>query len=233
MQHYFGIKKNNKMLLSSDDIYHIKTVMRMKDKDNVVITENKISYLCEIENIKSDIEFSIIKQLDENKEVIPKTRLIIPLLKEQKMDYILQKSTELGVDEIIIYEAKRSVVKEKNIDKKINRWTKILKEASEQSFRSYIPTINGVFKINELNLDGIKILASTKEVKKNIKKVLKTVSTCDTINIVVGPEGGLDDTEEKVLNEMGYISVTFGTRILRVETVPLFILSIINYQFME
>ena len=63
--------------------------------------------------------------------------------------------------------------------------------------------------------------------------VLKKNKKCDTINVVIGPEGGLDDNEEKILNELGFLSTTLGSRIMRVESVPLFIMSIINYEYMS
>jgi len=66
-----------------------------------------------------------------------------------------------------------------------------------------------------------------------IKTSLKTINKYDTINIVIGPEGGLSNNEIKYLNEIGFKSVSLGNRILRVETVPLYILSIINYELME
>ena len=62
---------------------------------------------------------------------------------------------------------------------------------------------------------------------------MKNIKNCDRINLVVGPEGGLSDKEEEELNKMGFDSITLGNRIMRVETVPLFLLSIINYEFME
>ena len=63
--------------------------------------------------------------------------------------------------------------------------------------------------------------------------VLKKNKKCDTINVVIGPEGGLDNSEEEILNELGFLSTTFGSRIMRVESVPLFIMSIINYEYMS
>ena len=62
---------------------------------------------------------------------------------------------------------------------------------------------------------------------------MKNVKNCDRINLVMGPEGGLDESEEQELNKIGFESITLGSRIMRVETVPLFLLSIINYEFME
>ena len=83
------------------------------------------------------------------------------------------------------------------------------------------------------NLDGVKIVCSTKKIKNNVKRVLTDNKNCDTISIVIGPEGGLDESEENQLNNNGFISTTLGNRIMRVESVPLFILSVINYEYME
>ena len=87
---------------------------------------------------------------------------------------------------------------------------------------------------NDLSeIDGYKFVASTREKSKNIKLVMKNLGICDRINVVIGPEGGLSIEEEDMLNKLGFSSITLGNRILRVETVPLFILSVINYEFME
>ena len=82
-------------------------------------------------------------------------------------------------------------------------------------------------------LNGLKIICSTREKTKNIKNIMKKNQKCDRINLVIGPEGGLTEEEEEHLNKMGFISTSLGSRIMRVETVPMFVLSIINYEFME
>jgi 16S rRNA (uracil1498-N3)-methyltransferase len=232
MQRYFALeKKDNSLILNNDDLYHIKKVMRMNIGDEIIVVYEDIPYLCEVlENA------ALIKeQLPVNNDKMPYVRLIIPLLKEQKMDFILQKSTELGVSEIVLYIAKRSMVKvNEKEDKKKIRWQKIMKEASEQSHRNTIPILNGIYSLSELDkFDGLKLVCSTREKEKNVKKILKLNNTCDTINVVIGPEGGLEETEEDKLIKMGYISVSCGSRIMRVETVPLFFLSILNYENME
>jgi 16S rRNA (uracil1498-N3)-methyltransferase len=232
MQRYFALeKKDNSLILNNDDLYHIKKVMRMNIGDEIIVVYEDVPYLCEVlENA------ALIKeQLPVNNDKMPYVRLIIPLLKEQKMDFILQKSTELGVSEIVLYIAKRSMVKvNEKEDKKKIRWQKIMKEASEQSHRNTIPILSGIYSLSELDkFDGLKLVCSTREKEKNVKKILKLNNTCDTINVVIGPEGGLEETEEDKLIKMGYISVSCGSRIMRVETVPLFFLSILNYENME
>ncbi|MBP3461003.1 MAG: 16S rRNA (uracil(1498)-N(3))-methyltransferase [Bacilli bacterium] len=237
MQRYFSEEKiNNQLVLNEDDIYHIKTVMRMKDNDEIIVVYKKIAYLCCLENVKENIKINIKKELEKVNYNTPIVNLIIPILKEQKMDLILQKATELGISSITPIITNRSIIKLKpsDYDKKMTRWKKIVKEASEQSHRIDIPDILDIKEIKDLDkIDGNKYVCSTREKSKNIKLVMKNVEICDRINVVIGPEGGLTEKEEEMLNKQGFLSITLGNRILRVETVPLFILSVINYEFME
>ena len=231
MQRYFAKEKNkNKFILNNDDLRHIKVVMRMNVNDKIIVVYKEESYLC---NINKNYEIKIIEKLENISDIVPKVSLIVPVLKEQKLDYILQKSTELGVDEIILYYSNRGVIKEnEKVLKKLERWQKILKEASEQSHRLNIPSLK-ISKLEEIELKEINLVCSTLEKSNFIKNTLKTINICDKINVVIGPEGGLDKKEEELLINKGFIPVTLGSRILRVETVPLFIMSIINYEFME
>ena len=237
MQRYFSKEKiGNSFVLDSNDIYHIKTVMRMKDNDFVEIVYDKKVYLCCIENVNSNITFNIEKEIENDMKNDKEIILAVPLLKEQKMDLILQKSTELGVNKIIPIYLERSIIKLKHGDesKKLERWRKIVKEASEQSHRVDIPVITDIKKISELEkIDALKVVCSTVEKEKNIKNLLISNKCCDRILVVMGPEGGLAEKEEEYLKNIGFNAVTLGSRILRVETVPLFILSVINYEFME
>lgn len=232
MQRYFSNqKKDNFLILNKSDIYHIKTVMRMKQNDLVeVVYQNKL-YICRLnQNYVAVIEKIEDQKLDAKCKIV----LCLPLLQEQKMSFILQKATELGVNEIIPIYTERSIIKiDGKEDKKIERWNKICKEASEQSKRLDIPLIRQVTKISDLDFEGLKILCSTKEKKNTIKKVLKKSNKYDTIIMVVGPEGGLALNEEKVLTDLGFIPTTLGNNIMRVETVPIYLLSVLNYEFME
>ena len=232
MQRYFSKElTDNKFILNSDDIYHITKVMRMTCNDKIEVVYNSKLYICKInENIEA-----IIDHEEKTDIKLLNVTLIIPLLKEQKMDLILQKATELGVDEIIPIEMERSIVKldPKKEENRISRWMKIVKEASEQSKRNSIPIITKVKRIDELNLDGVKLVCSTQEKELNIKKFLSTNKNYDKINIVIGPEGGISPKEEDKLVGLGFTRVSLGSRIMRVETVPLFILSALNYENME
>ena len=234
MQRYFSKKlENNKFELNNDDIYHITRVMRMKSNDKIEVVYNNEVYICNLD-FNNQLEISIIEKLKNNKNNNIEKVLIIPLLKENKMDLILQKSTELGVNKIIPVIMERSIIKldkDKEL-KKIERWTKICKEASEQSKRVDIPVITEVKPLKELeNIEGTKIVCSTKEKENTIKKFLSN-NDIKKINIVIGPEGGISPKEEEYLNSIGFTSISLGENIMRVETVPMFVLSVLNYEDM-
>ena len=237
MQRYFTKEKQEDyLILSENDTPHISRVMRMKIGDYVEVVYNKKAYECEIIEIGKQVITKIKKVLDEKDLSRGEVILLIPLLKEQKLDYILQKSTELGVDQIWFIETTRSMVKwdNKKVDKKLERWSTILKEASEQSKRLTIPEIHGVYKLSDLkNIEGVKMLCSTREPENNVKLFLQNHSKYDKMFIAVGPEGGFTLQEENTFLEMGFEAVTLGKYILRVETVPLFCLSVLSYESME
>ncbi len=229
MQRYFSeVKKDNLFLLKDEDLYHIKTVMRMNINDEIEVVYEQKVYICKLDKNHNAI---IEKVIEDNKIKKINYVLCVPILQEQKMSFILQKATELGVDLIIPILTARSMVKVKDKEnKKIERWKRICKEASEQSKRVTIPEVSEIKKITDLNLDGLKIVCSTKEKDNTLKKVLKNNLKCDKIIMVVGPEGGLTLDEENKLIDLGFIPTSLGDNILRVETAPLYLLSVLNYE---
>ena len=234
MQRYFAVdKRDDLFILESSDLHHISNVMRMKDGDFVEVVFDKVLYKCKvvIDNGITIIYDSILHGNDDPIDIV----LIVPILKEQKMDLVLQKATELGVTRIIPIITERCIVKLNDKEsKKLERWSRIVKEASEQCKRISIPIIDNVHTISDLNFsDGVKLVCSTRENEKNIKNIMHNLNGCAKMYIVVGPEGGLSIDEENKLNDLGFVSITLGKRIMRVETVPMFVLSILNYELME
>lgn len=235
MQRYFAKAKKDKLFILDDsDIHHICNVMRMKSGDFIEVVFDEVLYKCRV-NMDECVSILLDSVMESNvfnrKEIV----LIVPVLKEQKMDLVLQKSTELGVDRIIPIITERCVVKvDSKEDKKIIRWSRIVKEASEQCKRVNVPIIENIRYIKDLNFfDGVKYVCSTRENSKNIKNVMHNILECAKMYIVVGPEGGLSINEEEKLNDMGFVSISLGSRIMRVETVPIYILSILNYEMLE
>lgn len=237
MQRYFAQeKRENTFILEPLDYHHIKHVMRMQENEEIEVVFKGILYLACVKNIIGDVSIELIKAFPEKQEKEVQKTICIPYLKEQKMDFILQKATELGVDEIILIPLERSVIKtkEEKEERKLDRWMRIVKEAAEQSKRIHLPKILLLKDLKALeNLHGLKLICIAQRECKSIKKVVKTGAECDKISMVVGPEGGFSPKEEELFLQMGFVPVHLGKRILRTETVPLYLLSILNYELME
>jgi len=234
MQRYFAINSNLDLELS--DVHHIKTVMRMKVNDKIEVVYDRKLYICEITEINEKVKFKVISENEDNSKAL-NVCIAFSLLNEQKMDYIFQKGTELGASKFIPFESVRSVIKYKKEkgNKKLDRWNKICKEASEQSKRLDVPIVNEPLSLNELvKLDySVKLLCTLNENSVNIKKVLQNLSKYDNMMLVIGPEGGFAKEEEQFMIGNGFKCISLGRNVLRAETAPLFALSVINYEFME
>ena len=223
---------NNNLILETSDLHHIKTVMRNVIGDQIeVIYDNEI-YLCTIENIEP-LKLKIENVYVEDREIPLELTIAVGLVNEQKFDLILQKLTELGVSTIIPLKMERSIVKldDNKMEKKIIRWEKICKEASEQSHRTKIPTITKAMTIKELeqNTSELKLVCSLSNNSKPLDEYLK--NDLKSILFVIGPEGGISPKEEEQLISQGFKTTTLGKRVLRVETAAIYVTGIINYVY--
>ena len=239
--------KEDKIKIIGNDVNHIKNVLREKVGNKLTIcnTYNMKDYLCEITKFDEEyVECQIKKELENNVESNIKVTIMQGLPKADKMELIIQKSVELGVFDIIPIEMKRCVVKlnEKDKQKKIQRWQKISEVAAKQCGRNIIPSINSIINIknvcNLLNDYDIVLIAYENEKKTTLKQVLKERKQSYNekeikIAIIIGPEGGIEPEEVKLLQENGAKSITLGKRILRTETVALNVLSVIMYELEE
>ena len=234
----------DKVFIKGQDVKHIEKVLRSHIDDEIEICnkENSQNYLCIIEKFEEDfIECKIKSKIEINTE--PKTKVTIfqGLPKAEKMEFVIQKSVELGVYDIAPVEMQRCVVKlnEKDKIKKIERWQKISEVAAKQSGRNIVPKINNIKTLNEIcNLVDkydIVLVAYENEtentLKQEIKKLLLNNNENLKIGIIIGPEGGISPNEIEELKRNNIKSITLGKRILRTETVALNILSIIMYEF--
>lgn len=229
------------------DVKHIKNVLRMKigDKLELCNCETQENFYCEISNIeKEKIQCTILEKIEQNAESNVEVTIFQGLPKADKMEYIIQKSVELGTYDITPVEMKRCVVKldVKDKTKKIERWQKISEGAAKQCGRNIIPTINGIINVKNIcqqipNYD-IVLVAYEKEdensLKNELQKIKKEYSNQKKskikIGIVIGPEGGLEEKDVELLKENNAKIITLGKRILRTETVALNTLSIIMYE---
>lgn len=234
MQRYFAIRKEKKtFILKDSDLHHIKQVMRMKVGTKIEVVYDSLVYECKINSI-NPFELEIIQQLEINTELKTQIILGVALVKEQKFDLILQKATELGVSSIVPIIMDRCIVKlsDDKIEKKLQRWNTICKEAAEQSFRNNIPMIYKPISIKELlHIESdLKLVCSVNEQQKNLKTYLQNENSYGKILLVIGPEGGISPKEEEYLVNNNFNSVSLGNRVLRVETACLYACSVISYE---
>ena len=233
---------NNQIQIIGEDVKHISQVLRAKKGENLNIcnVDTGTNYLAEIEQINKDtVLCNILKQIEASSESNVQVTIFQGLPKGDKMEYIIQKNTELGVKTIFPVIMKRCVVKlePKDANKKIERWQKIAESAAKQSGRNTIPTIENPITVQELakkvNEFDILILAYENEKQNTLKSELKKVKLTKNlkIGVIIGPEGGLDTQEVNMLVESGAKVVTLGKRILRTETASIMIISNIIYEY--
>ena len=233
--------QNNKITIIGEDVNHIKNVIRKQIGDIIEICnqDNEQSYKCEIEKIEEkQITTKIIEELKSQESNI-KVDIYQGLPKAEKMELIIQKSVELGANAIIPVNMKRCVVKldSKSEEKKIERWQKISESAAKQCGRNNIPEVKHLVNIKDIcnkikDYDAM-IVAYENEKENTLKQELTKLKNKQKnlkIGIVIGPEGGLEENDVKLLKESGAEIITLGHRILRTETVALNMISIIMYE---
>ena len=232
--------------IMGDDVNHIKNVLRMKVNDelNICDQDNGINYLSKIASFEKDKIICLIEsELENQNESNVKITLYQGLPKFDKMELIIQKCTEVGVNKFIPVSMKRCVVKynEKDIDKKIERFNKISEVAAKQSMRDIIPKVESIKTIKDIIEDfkefDTVLVAYEEETETTLKSVLKELSKNNKINnkykiaIIIGPEGGIDKYEIELFKSQSNCQiVSLGSRILRTETAGLVMAGNIIYE---
>ena len=237
-----NLKENEEIWITGSDVNHIKNVLRKKvdDKINICNSDTQKNYECVIKNIEENK--IVCKILDEVKSLAESNiniTIFQGLPKSDKMELIIQKTTELGVKTIVPVITKRTVIKLKDKDKqnKVDRWRKIAEVAAKQSGRDIIPTIENIINIADIKFDEfdkIFVLYENEEkisLKDEIEQLKNDNKEELNIGIVIGPEGGFAESEIEQLRLNQNVSVvTLGKRILRTETVALVVSGILMYE---
>ena len=237
-----NLKENEEIWITDSDVNHIKNVLRKKidDKINICNSDTQKNYECAIKNIEENkIICKIINETKSISESSLNITIFQGLPKSDKMELIIQKSTELGVKTIVPVITKRTVIKLKDKDKqtKVERWRKIAEVAAKQSGRDIIPTIENIINIADIKFDEfnkIFVLYENEEknsIKDEIEQLKKNNKEELNIGIIIGPEGGFAVSEIEQLRLKPNVSVvTLGKRILRTETVALVVSGILMYE---
>ena len=241
----FFVKTNqinkNRITLYEDDVNHIANVLRKQigEKINICNMDTSENFLCKIKEIsKENIECEIIKTLKSETESSIDITIFQGLPKAEKMELIIQKCTELGVNTFVPVQMERCIVKldTKSEIKKLDRWKKIAETAAKQSGRDIIPKVENIINLQKLLYSiqkyDIVLLAYENEKENTLKNALNTVKGKENlkIGVIIGPEGGIEEKEVEQLVKAGAQRITLGKRILRTETVEIVISSIITYE---
>ncbi len=224
--------------VEGDEVKHILKVLRLKKGDEISVFDGSAKEYqgTIVEEGPFSVAILIRIVLPSRKESNLEVTLAQSLLKGEKMDYLIQKATELGVKEIIPFFSSRSVPlleKSKGL-RRHRRWERIAIEASKQCGRGVIPKIEPLQDYSEMlqNIlpDFLRFILWEKEGTR-LKEVLVGLKGKIKIFFIVGPEGGLSQVEVELAKEKGFIPITLGKRILRSETASLSLLSILQYDW--
>ncbi len=211
------------VLFDRDESKHIARVLRMEAGDEIIVsTGDGLDRYATLTVVGDECEAEIKSIIKNENEPSAEIILFQSVIKNEKMDILIQKVTELGITKIVPVITERTVVKfedDKKEKKKQERWQKIALEACKQCGRSRVPEVLSAMSFSEaLKLFGEaeeKIVAYEEEKTVSIVSAIKKAKS---IGYFIGPEGGITENEHKRLKEAGAISVSLGKRILRAET---------------
>lgn len=225
--------------IDTEDVSHITRVLRLGEGDELTVCDSRGNdYKVRISKIENkSILCDIAEKKKSDSEPNIKVTLFQGIPKGSKSEYIIQKTTELGISEIVPVRMARCVAKiesGKDEKKKLDRWQKIAEAAAKQSGRGIIPKIQPVMNFGDV------IKAAEKfdlffapyecEEQNTLRGVLLSKKDIKTVGFLIGPEGGYDISETEKLRQSGIPTVTLGKRILRTETAGEAVLAMMMYE---
>jgi 16S rRNA (uracil1498-N3)-methyltransferase len=224
---------------AADQARYLKTVLRMREGDPLLIFNGTgWEYEAVIRRQTADgTELEIT-----GRRALPAAEIHVTLCqavpKVEKMDGIIRHATELGAERIVPFLAERSVPRwqSEQLPRKRERWQKIAVEASRQCGRPDIPEIGEIVTFERMLRDvpesGLRLIPWEEETKTGIREILRDParSGMKEFVLVIGPEGGFSAGEIELARQAGFLSVSLGKRVLRVETASLAVLAILQYE---
>ncbi len=217
--------------ITGQDAHHLTRVLRVEPGQKFEISDNQNVYLAEVETARKDlVRFQILEKIEAGEPVV-RTALFAALIKFERFEWLLEKATELGAAEVTPVITERS---EKGLEhaaqKRLLRWKRIAREASEQSRRARLPIIGSPVELTDaLRINEGHRYALEEAGARPILPAFPDVrQPGDRVALLVGPEGGWTDRERAAIAAAGWSTVSLGERILRAETAAIAALAIVN-----
>lgn len=234
--------EDGRIYLSGKDVNHIRNVLRMRAGDQLfVVLTDGWEYICRIEEITEKLVICRIEDAQKaGRELSSSLVLYQCLPKGDKMDLIIQKATELGAVRMVPVASARSIVRldEKKKEARTRRWRRVAEAAAKQSGRLLIPEISPVLSFEEMLKDAqkneIRLMPYEKAAgMAESRRILFSIRPGQSVGILIGPEGGFEESEAQKAEEAGFSLLSLGKRILRCETAGMTTLSILMYLLEE
>ncbi len=217
--------------ITGEDAHHLSRVLRVETGQKFEISDNQKAYLAEVETARKDlVTFAVLEQIEAT-EAIVHTALFAALIKFERLEWLIEKATELGVAAVTPVQTDRS---EKGLEraapKRVERWRRIAREASEQSRRARLPLIEPPMALAEaLRERADHRVALDEAASRPILSALPEARPRGArVALLVGPEGGWTDRERAAITAAGWDTVSLGANILRAETAAIAALAIVN-----
>ncbi len=218
--------------ITGPDAHHLTRVLRVEPGQHFEISDNQNVYLAEVESARKDLVLFTVQERLAAVEPVVRTTLLASLVRFERFEWIIEKATELGVEVIIPVEAERT---EKGLrtaaEKRVVRWNRIAREASEQSRRARLPEIGAAVALSDAckSQSDYRFMLEEAEGAPPILSVLPPSRKAgDRVALLLGPEGGWTDRERELITKSGWTPVSLGREILRAETAAVAGLAIIN-----
>lgn len=221
--------------------HHLKDSLRIQPGDALAVTVDQgMRYHTEVTAVTDRlIESRIVETVAAPARTGPSLILAQALLKGEKMDWVIQKATELGADRIVPLHARRTVVKlqAERVEHQRTRWQRIALEAAQQSERWTVPEIDEPATLLQLFARYAACTSKNILAERSNGTSLSAIRLPDgpdkSVMLVIGPEGGWDQEELRLAGEQGCQAVTLGKRILRAETATIAAISILQARLGE
>jgi 16S rRNA (uracil1498-N3)-methyltransferase len=228
--------KGDQIVLQPREARYILTVLRLSPGDEVTVFDGAGNeYRTELtEDDERGIYLAIQEQARPERESPLRITLGQALLKGERMKFVIQKATELGVGRIFPLVTSRTIplVEGERESLRIERWLRIAEEAAKQSGRTMVPGIEAIHELTEFLTQsaGARIMLWEGE-PTPLREVLKKIDAPAEMTLLIGPEGGFSEGEVLTAQAQGFLVAGLGQRVLRAETATLSILSIVQHLF--